>query len=484
MSQYDIFTESLTLPPEEVHTILIDKQPCIPKEHYYKLFGLTNTYDFPSLLTDDTGLFTCDTIEYDKFDKFTIIDGKPIFANIQLPDTDIEQFILSNKIKQIKIALLKTKAKIFETHDSYIYPEIVKTNSAVYDTFYLTDFLLKHIYRILMAFIIHNCDEEYLKENTYLIGKPVDDLVKFSNIEYQYGFLMIIEYINRFIDINNLGEKQQEFKSEYLKFTQSSTTSVMSATITYKTIKYKEEDGNYEFSHLKPDVRIECENRETQEKKEIPSYAKYLIKFFDEYYDDIKKAFPIYNRLENIFRLCAINVMLDHFDAEIEMPETIYVDTYARSISLCGSGEVIPTYFVDIKMPKIPSIPYKHLPVDPVVNVKVARRALSALPMMSGAVAHSALIVETRSGGKQLIEYMGDGQVYVSDAPNSDQKEWTIQKVGETIPELYSVEDVRDIMKMHTESKQYNIYSHNCHLAQQRTRQTLGLEIKNSYKPL
>ena len=54
-------------------------------------------------------------------------------------------------------------------------------------------------------------------------------------------------------------------------------------------------------------------------------------------------------------------------------------------------------------------------------------------------------------------------------------------QTGETVQPKYSVEDVRDIMKMHTESKEYNIYSHNCHLAQQRTREALGLQIDNAY---
>jgi len=39
-----------------------------------------------------------------------------------------------------------------------MYPLSIATNSAVYDTLYLTDHLLKYIYRALMAIIINGTD--------------------------------------------------------------------------------------------------------------------------------------------------------------------------------------------------------------------------------------------------------------------------------------------------------------------------------------
>ena len=181
----------------------------------------------------------------------------------------------------MRIDLRQNLKGTFSNHQSYVYPLSIASNSAVYDTLYLTDYLLKHIYRILMAIIINGADKELIKQETYLI---------------------------------------------------------MSASISYEDIKYTLEDNILTFKKLKEKINIVC--WKDDEYFEIPSYAKYLQQFFREYYDDIKNVFPIYNRLENIYRLCALNVVLDNFTTETEIHESIYVDTYPRSI-LCSDGIVL-----------------------------------------------------------------------------------------------------------------------------------------------
>ena len=47
-----------------------------------------------------------------------------------------------------------------------------------------------------------------------------------------------------------------------------------------------------------------------------------------------------------------------------------------------------------------------------------------------------------------------------------------------------SVEEIKNIMIDQTKSQSYNAYVHNCHLAQQKTREALGLNVSNPYKPL
>jgi hypothetical protein len=323
---------------------ILENQLGIPKYDYERLFEVKSSYDFPTLKTNDDGIFTGEIDDYDIFNKFKLIDGNYQY-DLENPDIEIEKFIIGNKIKQMRIDLRQYKKGVFNTHQSYVYPELISKNPAVYDTLYLTDYMLKHIYRILMAMIINDADEECIKQETYTISlREIEGKYKVSNIEYNYGFLRLIDMISNFISDNHLKDKQPEIKAEYAEFKKLNT--IMSATISYEDIKYTLENGILNFKKLREKINITCWKDDSQ--IEMPSYAKYLGQFFNEYYDDIKETFPIYNRLENIYRLCALNVVLDNFIPETELHESVYVDTYPRSI-LCSGGVVLaPTNFIKI----------------------------------------------------------------------------------------------------------------------------------------
>jgi hypothetical protein len=306
---------------------ILKNESSIPKEQYIQLFQLDKLpYDFPSLKTDDEGIFTGEIDEYDLFDTFKLNNGSYQYE-LKNPDTEIEQFIIGNNIKQMRIDLRRYLDGIFGNHQSYVYPELIASNSAVYDTLYLTDYLLKHIYRILMAIIINGTDEELIKQETYMISmREIEGKYKVSNVKYNYGFLRLIDIISNFVSDNNLKEKQEELNAEHIEFKKLNT--ITSASISYEDIKYTLEDDVLNFKKLKEKLNITC--WKDDEQIEIPSYTKYLQQFFNEYYDDIKGVFPIYHRLENIYRLCALNVVLDQFRFETELHDSIYVDTYTQ----------------------------------------------------------------------------------------------------------------------------------------------------------
>jgi len=330
---------------------ILKNESSIPKEQYIQLFQLDKLpYDFPSLKTDDEGIFTGEIDEYDLFDTFKLNNGSYQYE-LKNPDTEIEQFIIGNKIKQMRIDLRRYLNGIFGNHQSYVYPELIASNSAVYDTLYLTDYLLKHIYRILMAIIINGTDEELIKQETYMISmREIEGKYKVSNVKYNYGFLRLIDIISNFVSDNNLKEKQEELNAEHIEFKKLNT--IISASISYEDIKYTLEDDVLNLKKLKGKINITC--WKDDEQIELPSYTKYLQQFFNKYYDDIKKVFPIYNRLENIYRLCALNVILDNFNYEVEIHDSIYVNIYPRSI-LCSGGIVLaPKNFIRT-LPKPPT---------------------------------------------------------------------------------------------------------------------------------
>ena len=219
-----------------------------------------------------------------------------------------------------------------------------------------------------MAIIINGVDEELIKQETYMISmREIEGTYKVSNVEYNYGFLRLIDMISNFVRDNNLKEKQTELNAEYIEFKKLNT--IMSASISYEDIKYTLEDDVLNFKKIKEKINITC--IKDNEYIEIPNYAKYLQQFFNEYYDDIKGVFPIYHRLENIYRLCALNVVLDQFRFETELHDSIYVDTYPRSI-LCSGGIVLaPTSFIQVPFKGHPIVDATQKNID----VKVCREA-------------------------------------------------------------------------------------------------------------
>lgn len=444
---------------DEIERFIIDNHLCIPKDDYMTLFEVKASYDFPTLKTDDDGIFTGDADEYDIFDKFKLVDGNYQYE-LKNPDIEIERFIIGNKIKQMRIDLRNNLTGTYSNHKSYVYPIIIASNSAVYDTLYLTDHLLKYVYRILMAIIINGTDEEYIKQETYMISmREIEGTYKVLNIEFHYGFMRLINMISNFVEDNNLKDKQEELKAEYMEFKKLNRT--ISASISYEDIKYTLEDDILTFKKLKEKMNIVC--WKDDEYFELPSYAKYLQQFFREYYDDIKNVFPIYNRLENIYRLCALNVILDNFTPETEIHESIYVDTYPRSI-LCSGGVLLtPTNFIRT-LPKPPQ------PItNKVVEICGIKRGLADAPISIGSIHHAGIMIKTSTNEYHIIEYGPSGGVLrkinpnISDSTmNEESHNWTIESCDKMRSNEYDPERVKKLMDIITYGQSYDLIANNC----------------------
>jgi hypothetical protein len=439
---------------------ILKNELSIPKEQYIQLFQLDKLpYDFPSLKTDDEGIFTGETDEYDIFNKFKLNNGSYEYE-LKNPDIVAEKFIIKNKIKQMRIDLRRYLNGIFGNHQSYVYPELIASNSAVYDTLYLTDYLLKHIYRILMAIIINGTDEELIKQETYMISmREIEGKYKVSNVKYNYGFLRLIDIISNFVSDNNLKEKQEELNAEHIEFKKLNT--IMSASISYEDIKYTLEDDVLNLKKLKGKINITC--WKDDEQIELPSYTKYLQQFFNEYYDDIKKAFPIYNRLENIYRLCALNVILDNFNYELEIHDSIYVDTYPRSI-LCSGGIVLaPKNFIRT-LPKPPT------PItNKVIEICGIKRGLADAPISVGSLHHAGIMIKTSTNEYHIVEYGQSGGVLRKINPNisgltmnEEGHNWTIDSCDKMRSNEYDPERVKTLMDIITYGQSYDLIANNC----------------------
>ena len=450
---------------------ILKNELSIPKEKYIELFQLDKIpYDFPSLKTDDDGIFTGEIDEYDTFNTFKLVYGSYQYE-LKNPDSEIEQFIIGNKIKQMRIDLRRSLNGVFGNHQSYVYPESIARNSAVYDTLYLTDYLLKHVYRILMAIIINGADEELIKQETYMISmREIDGKYKVSNVLYNYGFLRLIDMISNFVSDNNLKYKQEEHNAEHMEFKKLNT--IMSASISYEDIKYTLEDDILTFKKLKEKINITCWKDDEQVK--LPSYTRYLQQFFKEYYDDIKTVFPIYNRMENIYRLCALNVLLDNFNYEVEIHDSVYIDTYPRSI-LCSGGILLaPTNFIRT-LPKPPT------PItNKVVEICGIKRGLANAPVSIGSLHHAGIMMKTSANEYHIVEYGPSGGVLRKINPNisgltmnEEGHNWTIDSCDKMRSNEYDPERVKTLMDIITYGQSYDLIAHNCQVIKRKILEAL-----------
>ena len=235
--------------------------------------------------------------------------------------------------------------------------------------------------------------------------------------------------------------------------------------------------------------------------EELPLYAKYILQFCNEYYNEIKKAFPIFERLENIYRLCGMVCIIKYIETHenfdnftIEQPykkieECINVDTYASSIICFGGLVLTPKQFV--KVPFIPIQP--KLVSTPVETNKllVIRRGLANAPVKGGYIAHSG-VLQIYEGKTYILEYGPKGvsqkEIIV---PNIDKLEefevngekWSKQMTGNNIPQEYDPETLKKVMENITKSRgEYHLINNNCHMAQEGLRRAIGLTVENPYR--
>lgn len=118
---------------------------------------------------------------------------------------------------------------------------------------------------------------------------------------------------------------------------------------------------------------------------------------------------------------------------------------------------------------------------------------------------HSGLLFKTEEGRFALLEYMGDSKVYLSEpSPEvirefedagyatvrmagqyDDEKgnagpamfRWTRQLKGTRLNAPIRLSKLKKLMVDLTVNKKFNLTSHNCHLAQERLRKAIGLDV-------
>jgi hypothetical protein len=130
-----------------------------------------------------------------------------------------------------------------------------------------------------------------------------------------------------------------------------------------------------------------------------------------------------------------------------------------------------------------------------IARLYVARCKLGGF-LKIGQVCHSALLLQTKDNKYYILEYGVDSKHVVAcyeigiQHPNSttiwfNGTRWSKQRIGEELPTCQTIESVTDVMeRVVAQKNDYNITNWNCHMAQENTRRSLGLKVRNPYKPI
>lgn len=366
---------------------LLAMQAYIPSINFKALFGITSDYLFPSILCNTKGIMTGGLItNYAPFEKFKLVKmdngtiGVKFIQNdtTLMRDADIERFIMGNQIKHIQLNLTsKDVYADFASTQCMVYPENIRSCPAVYDTLYITDYFLKYIYYIFVQMAIYEKSSIETKQKTFLIGiREIDGFYKVSNLEGHVGFLKFLNTMQLFVLKNKL-KGNVELKESYARFGESGNQLnifINYEDITYSSVKFDDKNFFVQLEPLNPDIQMGY--RKDSEFQDLPLFAKYIMRFCKEHYSDIKKAFPIFERLENIYRLCGMLGICNHLETHNDLEnftidqkyrkveECVNVDTYASSIMCFGGLVVMPKNFVRIPFKEHPLVEATQKNID------------------------------------------------------------------------------------------------------------------------
>jgi hypothetical protein len=372
--------------PDEICRVLLFTQCYIPKKYYVKIFRLQEpVYSFPSLLLDKKGIFTAQSKSQKEFDSFFLITsaqsafyrgvsplekqhsfGLPLGKKecdkiILKTDNIFAKSILEENIKELAIDLVYSKDdNYFVNHRCSVYPKKISSIPEIYDTLYITDYLLKFIYKIFVEMLILNYSTEKIYKQNYVLGfTEASDLkgyYKLSSIYGREGFAKLLNTIKLFILKNKL-KTDPKIRESYdiYESTRKTQKTSLKIYVNYNKIKYSYKILK-EFTniHLKP-LEVDCNltYKVNGLYRELPYFALVVKQFMNTHYNDIKKAFGVYKDLENIYRMICVSNIIESYritgnldtilvespvESELEYFEKcVYVGTYPHSIQCAGA---------------------------------------------------------------------------------------------------------------------------------------------------
>ena len=448
----------------------------ITEELFSEMFPGSTTYSFPHLLKDENGFIVNVHGSYERTDPYDTFDlSRETPQVIQAAptswrDREVEDVVSRGGLTCVALDLNDSprSSRLFRMSTCHVFPKSI-AQTVVYDVMYYTDYLFKLIWRYLLHTVFGEFGENGIDD--FIISKVPDSdgCYHVARTHRRAGFTALSNMVRLFAQQNK--DKLELWRDNLKKVCPDKKSAVH---LEYPHVEF-ELDDVHQVLHIQP-LRPSVHVHFLDGTDYPPNGPLFVMKeFVEAFYDKLRVHFPIYQRLEVIYKLCLANRVKGCVEAK---PVTLVpIEDHADNIALHGGIRLVPRTVVTRKVTYSPK-PVVTVP-DPVVNVKVARRALSMLPGKVGSAAHSALLVTTSSGQQAMVEYLGDGRVHVTHSP--DLATWSAQATGEQPDKHHSIDSVANLMTLMTASKQYHLLFHNCHMAQENTRRAMGLHVKNAY---
>jgi hypothetical protein len=239
-------------------------------------------------------------------------------------------------------------------------------------------------------------------------------------------------------------------------------------------VDYKDNDTNPNFhicgSNINPiEIREQKEIKEKTYKNIVleNNYIKYNTQYYTEYINFIQ-TYPKGLKVNNI------NTKLFNTNKFI---------TYEFINYNITPKEIIKNFELNLK----------YYNDDPLIDrIYVARRKLDSLPIYFGWAAHSALLMKTKNEKWFVCEYgceNNKNKVSLYEVKNINRdyfitnngRKYNKQIVGSSLEGNVSVGSVRELMENKMNKHSYWMLFWNCHIAQEITREELGLKVKDKY---
>lgn len=501
MLQTDGFTID-ELDNETFARIMLLSEAKIPINIYRSMFKDVTDYTFPHL-DMIRGIWNGQSTEYTQFSKFISKSDETmecVYEDMKPVDTEIYDLIVNNNIMKTYVDLKMGNQSTFRVYESQFFPKILH-HTAVYDILFLTDYWLKFVHRIFTLVLLK---EENIAQNSYVIGlQPVNGHHHIASFGKYTNFMNLVEGVKQYLGALNLND------TEWEKYKHQILNEKLSIWLDYNSIGFSYNDipeGKcIDIQQISMNVNVLVgESNVIPTADHIYSHIKNML---EANYQNIKILFPIFGRLENIYRLIAYNnikaiIKAGHIVSnerinitlQSDKPPAQSTEKFAFDIAGIGGINLSPRNIVGFNPRPITFLP-QPVPSNVVDKLYVIRRGLGGIAVKSGCLAHSGLLLQTRDGNHHIVEYGANHEnknevilkrVNLSDSNaqtfKDDTYNWSKQVNGVNLSRKLSPEDIKSVMEDVTKTNNYNLKNWNCHMAQEKTRRSLGLPVDNSYK--
>ena len=308
-----------------------------------EVFGPVSGWDFRYLPTDQHGLVVHRAAkDVFAYNTFQFLDGKfrPFIIDPvkQVRDLDVEAvFDAGADIRAVEIDMRRGDNP--RTNVVSVYPATI-TGTAVYDVLFYTDWLFKFALRFMTRLIFLDQPFETVGNNDMIVTlTPNQDGNYFAApTRGRAGFTALKNEMMLFKLRNK--DKLADWRANFAKYDGSQE---FKAQLVFDKVEVTSTHG--QILHLKdPRPHVRVGTLEGAESLPGDHPAHVLRDFVEAHYPRLREAFPVYRRLETVFKLCTLNCLVAGVAGDQASPMMTLTEagTHVESVYLKGGIKLVP----------------------------------------------------------------------------------------------------------------------------------------------